>query len=133
MKRAIKQEARYRRHKRVRAKIFGTARRPRLCVFRSLKHIYAQLIDDEKGRALVAASDLELKGKRTKELKNKRTKEQKEKRIGKITIASEVGKLIAQKALKKKIKEVVFDRGGYKYHGRVKGLAEGAREGGLKF
>lgn len=113
-----KQEKRYRRHKRVRAKIFGTAKVPRLCVFRSAKHIYAQLIDDERGRTLVSASDLELKTKK------RRTKTEK---------AKEVGKLIAKKAVDKKIVKVVFDRGGYKYHGRVKDLAEGAREGGLKF
>lgn len=108
-----KQIKRNRRHKRVRAKIFGTARRPRLCVFKSNQHIYAQLIDDEKGKTLVAASDLEIKksAEKTKEL----------------------GKLIAEKAKVKKIEKVVFDRGGYKYHGRVKALAEGAREGGLNF
>ena len=103
-----KQEKRYRRHKRVRAKVFGTAKVPRLCVFRSLKHIYVQLIDDEKGKTLAAAK-------------------------GKLSDACKVGKLIGQKALEKKIKKVVFDRGGYKYHGRVKALAEGAREGGLHF
>jgi len=112
---------RYRRHKRVRAKIFGTAKRPRLCIFRSAKHIYAQLIDDEKGKTLAAASDSGIK--RTK-LKTKKTKADK---------AKEVGKLIAEKAKTKKIEKVVFDRGGYQYHGRVKALAEGAREGGLKF
>lgn len=119
MKTKIKREKRRRRHRRIRAKIFGTATRPRLCVFRSLKHIYCQLIDDEKGKTLIAASDLELK-----KTKKKRTK--KEKAFG-------VGKLIAEKALKKKITQVVFDRGGYAYHGRVKALAEGAREGGLQF
>lgn len=133
-----KQEKRYRRHKRVRAKIFGTFKRPRLCAFRSNKHIYAQLIDDEKGKTLATASDLELKPK-TKKGKSK------------VAVAYEVGKLIAEKALGKKfaepsihratprsasqssaIEKVVFDRGGYKYHGRIKALAEGAREGGLK-
>jgi len=114
-----KQEKRIRRHKRVRAKVFGTAQVPRLCVFRSNKHIYAQLIDDEKGKTLVAASDLEIKYKKKKITKNEK--------------ALEVGKLIAKKAMEKKIKKVVFDRGGYKYHGRVKALAEGAREGGLIF
>lgn len=108
---------RLRRHKRVRAKIKGTAKVPRLCVFRSNKHIYAQLIDDEKGKVLLSAKDLEIK---------KPPK-------GKIAVAKEVGKLLAQKAIDKKYKKVVFDRGGYKYHGRVKSLAEGAREGGLKF
>lgn len=116
-----KQEKRYRRHKRVRAKIIGTAERPRLCVFRSVKHIYAQLIDDEKGKTLVAASDLELEKSKTR---TKKTKVEK---------AKEIGKLIAKKAKEKKIEKVVFDRGGYAYHGRVKALAEGAREEGLKF
>jgi large subunit ribosomal protein L18 len=114
-----KQQKKYRRHHRVRVKIFGTAQRPRLSVFRSAKHIYAQLIDDEKRETLVAASDLKLKKMREKRKK--------------IEKAYEVGKLIAKKALEKKIEKVVFDRGGYKYHGRVKALAEGAREGGLKF
>lgn len=111
-----KQEKRYRRHKRVRAKIFGTAKVPRFCVFRSAKHIYAQFIDDEKSKTLIAASDLEIK-----------------KRGKKTTLAGEVGKLIAKKAAEKKINKVVFDRGGYKYHGRVRALADGAREGGLQF
>ncbi len=111
----IKREKRYRRHRRVRAKISGTAKIPRLCIFRSTKHIYAQLIDDEKSKTLAQVSDLEIK-------KGKKTE-----------IAYEVGKLIAQKAIKEKIEKVVFDRGGYKYHGRVKAVAEGAREAGLKF
>ena len=119
----MKQEKRYRRHKRVRAKIFGTAERPRLCVFRSAKHIYAQLIDDKKGRTLAAASDLKLK------IKKQKTKPL----TGKVAIAYEVGKSIAKKAKDLKIEKVIFDRGGYKYHGRVKALAEGARSGGLKF
>jgi len=133
-----KQQKRYRRHKRVRAKIFGTANRPRLCVFRSAKHIYAQLIDDERGRTLAAASDRELKGKRQK-AKGKitrqklKTKEKETVRREKVALAYEVGKLIAKRALEKGIEKVVFDRGGYKYHGKVKALAEGAREGGLKF
>jgi len=147
----VKQEKRYRRHKRVRAKIFGTAKRPRLCVFRSAKHIYGQLIDDERGKTLVSASDLELKkppphqnlvwGQANKEQETK-IKEKKIKKTGetekpllkgKVAIAYEIGKLIAKKALEKKIEKVVFDRGGYKYHGRVKALAEGAKESGLKF
>lgn len=117
-----KLEKKERRKKRVRAKIFGTAERPRLCVFRSAKHIFAQLIDDEKAHTLISASDLEMR--KDKKLKEKKTKKE---------IAFEVGKLIAEKALKKKIEKVIFDRGPYKYHGRVKRLAEGAREGGLKF
>jgi len=128
MRKEIKQEKRYRRHKRVRAKIFGTSQRPRLYVFRSAKHIYAQLIDDEKGQILVSAKDQELKSK----VKSKKSKE-KMIRTGKIVVAYEVGKLIAKKALEKKIEKVVFDRGGYQYHGRIRALAEGAREGGFKF
>ena len=136
MRAKTKREKRKRRHKRVRAKISGTSKVPRLCVFRSNKHIYAQLIDDEKGQTLVAAFDLELKetkkGKKKKP-SSKSSEIKKETRIGKIAKSYEVGELIAQKAIKKKIKKVVFDRAGYKYHGRVKALAEGAREGGLKF
>jgi len=127
-----KKQKRYRRHKRIRAKVSGTGKRPRLCVFRSVKHIYVQLIDDKKGRTLVTANDLEFKKlkKETKKEKIKRTQKSLSK---KATIAYEVGKLIAEKAIKKKIKKITFDRGGYKYHGRVKAIAEGAREGGLKF
>jgi len=124
-----KKQKRYRRHKRVRAKLFGTAKRPRLCVFRSAKHIYAQLIDDEKGKTLAEDSDLKLKKSKAKITKLKEEKV----RSRKAAIAYEVGKLIAKKALEKKIEKVIFDRGGYQYHGRVKALAEGAREGGLKF
>lgn len=138
MEKEIRQKRR-RRDRRVRAKIFGTAERPRLCVFRSAKHIYAQLIDDEKGKTLVAASDLELKKLKTKnkklktKIKEKEIEEPSKRRTGKVAIAYEVGKLIAKKALEKKIEKVVFDRGGYKYHGRIKALAEGGREGGLTF
>lgn len=134
-----KQEKRLRRHKRVRAKISGTAQRPRLCVFRSAKHIYSQLVDDEKGKTLAAASDQEIKKPKTKtkkqEIEAKEDKKEKKQRAlaGKEAVAFEVGKLIAEKAKKLKIEKAVFDRGGYKYHGRVKALAEGAREGGLKF
>jgi len=114
-------EARKRRHKRVRKKVFGTPERPRLNVFRSLKHIYAQIIDDTAGHTLVAASTLdpELRDK----IKGLTKKEQ----------AREVGFLLAKRALEKGIKRVVFDRGGYKYHGRVKALADASREGGLEF
>jgi len=113
-----KKEKRNRRHRRVRKKIAGNANTPRLCVFRSNQHIYAQLIDDEKRKILGQASDLKLvkKGKKSKG-----------------EAAKEVGKMIAQKAKELKIEKVVFDRAGYQYHGRVKSLAEGAREGGLKF
>ncbi len=125
-------QKRYRRHKRIRAKIFGTADRPRLSVFRSLKHIYAQIINDENGETLVAASDLEFKKLKT-QIKKKKIEETQKPLTGKVAIAYEVGKLLAKKALKKKIKKVVFDRGGYKYHGRIKALADGTRDGGLKF
>lgn len=132
----LKREKRYRRHKRVRAKISGTLKVPRLSIFRSSKHIYAQLIDDEKGRTLASASDqgLKLKMKNKKEKTTIKKEKPDEKTMsGKVYIAYNVGKMIAQKALAKKITKVVFDRGGYKYHGRVKALADGAREGGLKF
>jgi len=123
MKIEEKREKRERRHRRVRAKIKGTKDRPRLCVFRSNKHIYAQLIDDEKGHTLVSVSDMDLpkKIKLPKEMTRK------------VGIAYEVGKLIAKLAKEKGIEKAVFDRAGYKYHGRVKALAEGAREGGLEF
>ena len=121
-----KYEKRYRHHKRIRAKIFETKERSRLCVFRSNKHIYAQLIDDEKGKTLVSANDLEMKRKVKK-------KEEKKVLSTKVAAAYEIGKLFAKKAKDLKIEKVVFDRGGYKYHGRVKALAEGARAGGLKF
>jgi large subunit ribosomal protein L18 len=134
MKIKIKHKKRNRRHKRVRAKIFGTTEKPRLCVFKSAKHIYAQLIDDENGNILAAANDSELKTKKEKITKKKSKVGEKEiKRSGKILLAYETGKLIAEKTLKKKIEKVVFDRGGYKYHGRVKALADGAREEGLIF
>jgi large subunit ribosomal protein L18 len=113
--------ARRRRHARVRKRVQGTAARPRLCVFRSLSHIYAQVIDDESGRTLVAASDLEQEALASIDGTTK---------TGRATL---VGRLVGQRALKKGIKEIVFDRGGYKYHGRVKALAEAAREAGLKF
>ena len=129
MERKIKQKNRDRRHKRVRGKISGTSKRPRLCVFRSSKHIYAQLIDDEKNKILAVSNDMKMKKKRTKVAKGK----EEVKRSRKLALGFEVGKLIAEKAKDLKIKEVVFDRGGYKYHGRVKSLADGARDGGLKF
>ena len=109
---------RIKRHNRVRGKISGTAERPRLSVFRSENNIYAQLIDDVAGVTLTAASTVE-KGFEGKG--------------GNIEAAKKVGAAIAERALKKGIEDVVFDRGGYIYHGRVKALAEGAREGGLKF
>lgn len=104
------------RHKRIRAKISGTAQTPRLSVFRGLRSINAQLIDDVKGNTLCQVRSAEVKAEK-----------------GKISAAFAVGKLLAEKATAKKITKVVFDRGGYRYHGRVKALADGAREGGLKF
>ncbi|MCX7773498.1 MAG: 50S ribosomal protein L18 [Clostridia bacterium] len=116
-----KNQIRLRKHDRVRKKITGTAERPRLCVFRSAKHIYAQIIDDVSSTTLVAASSLDeaLKGKLEY--------------TGNKDAAKEVGKLIGAKAVEKGIKQVVFDRGGYLYHGRIKELADGAREAGLDF
>ncbi len=112
---ADKNESRLKRHKRVRAKVSGTAECPRLNVFRSNKNIYAQIIDDVKGVTLVSASSLDMENGSNKEA------------------AFKVGEAIAKKAIDKGIDKVVFDRGGYIYHGRVKELAEGARQGGLKF
>lgn len=116
-------DARTRRHERIRKKVAGTTDRPRLSVYRSLSHMYAQIIDDFKGGTIVAASSID------KELKGKDKKSGK----GNIAAAKQVGELIAKKALKKGIKKVVFDRGGYLYHGRVKALADAARENGLEF
>ena len=118
---ADKNEARLRRHRRVRGKISGTAERPRLDVFRSAKHIYAQVIDDENGVTLAAASsvDKDLRGK----LKTGADKE----------AAVEVGKLVAQRAQQAGVSQVIFDRGSYLYHGRVKALADAVREAGLAF
>jgi len=112
----IKQAKRIRRQGRVRAKVSGTAECPRLTVFRSNRGIYAQIINDEIGKTIVgvSASEAKTKGK-------------------KIAVSAELGKLIAEKAAAKGVSRVVFDRNGYKYHGRVKSLAEGARAGGLKF
>ena len=111
-------KARERRHRRVRGKVFGTAERPRLVVFRSNRGIEAQLVDDLEGKTLAAASWLQLK----KGFKGSKTEQ-----------AAEVGKLLAQNAKQANVETVVFDRGGYLYHGRVKALADAAREGGLKF
>ena len=118
IKRPDTKAQRLKRHKRVRAKISGTPERPRLNVFRSLNNIYAQIIDDVSGKTLVSASSVEkdfgMSG-------------------GNCDAAKKVGQLVAERAVEKGISEVVFDRGGYVYHGRVQSLAEGAREGGLKF
>ena len=104
-------------HARIRAKLSGTGERPRLNVYRSLNHIYAQVIDDQKGETLVSASTLQAKSKTG----------------GNVAAAKEIGKTIAEQAVAKGIKKVVFDRGGYLYHGRVKALADAAREAGLEF
>ena len=109
---------RARRHARVRRKISGTAERPRLCVYRSNTNLYVQVIDDVAGKTLVSASTLD------KEVKTKYANKE---------AAKEVGALIAKRALEKNIKDVVFDRGGYQYHGRVEALADAARENGLEF
>ncbi|MCX7911418.1 MAG: 50S ribosomal protein L18 [Dehalococcoidales bacterium] len=114
-------EARKRRHARVRKKISGTSERPRLSVFRSLNHIYAQIIDDSRGHTLVSASTLDAEIAENTKGKTKTAR------------AEMVGALIAKRALEEGITQVVFDRGGFKYHGRVKALADAARKGGLKF
>jgi large subunit ribosomal protein L18 len=120
-KTASKEKARKRRHRRVRKRVVGTSQRPRLNVFRSLKHIYAQVIDDTRGHTLAAASTLDPElGDKIQEL----TKTEQ---------ARLVGELLAKRALERGVKKVAFDRGGYKYHGRVKSLAEAAREEGLEF
>ena len=111
-------DGRLRRHRRVRAKVHGSAERPRLVVFRSNRGIEAQLVDDDNGRTLASASHLAL----AKSFKGAKTEQ-----------AAEVGKRLAEAAKKAGVETVVFDRGGYLYHGRVKALAEGAREGGLRF
>ena len=104
-----KKDKRFNRHKRVRSKISGTKERPRLCVFRSNKHLYAQLLDDYKGKTLLSVNNFKIK------------------------TAKALGEALAKKAKELKIEKVVFDRGGYKYHGKIKDLADGAREGGLIF
>ena len=121
IKQINKNEVRLNRHKRVRAKVKGTAEAPRLSVYRTLNHIYVQIIDDVKGNTLVTASTLDKEIKASLEGKDKKAQ------------AYAVGELIAKKALAKKIDTIVFDRGGYLYTGRVQSLAEGARKGGLQF
>ncbi|MBI4122771.1 MAG: 50S ribosomal protein L18 [Parcubacteria group bacterium] len=115
---STKRERRMRRHRRVRGRIQGTVKVPRLMVFRSNQHLYASLIDDEAGNVLMSYSDRDITTKIKKKPQH---------------VAKEIGSAIASKAKTKKISKVVFDRGGYKYHGLVKALAEGAREGGLIF
>ena len=121
MGRLIPRQARLRRHLRVRKKVQGVPVRPRLCAFRSLNHIYAQVIDDERGHTLVAASTLDAEVKDAVAGKKK------------IATSELVGSLVAKRALGAGIKQVAFDRGGCRYHGRVKALAEAARKAGLKF
>ena len=113
-----KKEIRKRIHKRIRRKLSGTTERPRLAVFRSVAHIYAQVIDDVKGETLVSASTVDKSAKTNG---------------GNVAAAKTIGKLVAERAKEKGIKTVVFDRGGYQYHGRVKALADAAREAGLEF
>lgn len=116
-----KQEARIRRHKRLRKKVSGTTERPRLSVFKSLDHIYAQIIDDTKGHTLVSASTVE------KDLKGEKGNK------SNIAMAQRIGKTLAERAVQAGVKKVVFDRGGSLYHGCIKALAEAARETGLEF
>jgi large subunit ribosomal protein L18 len=116
-----KQEGRQRRHERIRRTVVGTKERLRLSVYRSLNHIYAQIIDDTEGRTLIAVSSME---RPVKELSQHK---------GNVRTAKEIGTLIAKKAQEKGIKSVVFDRSGYLYHGRIKALADAAREAGLEF
>ena len=113
--------ARQRRHARVRSKVMGTSQRPRLNVYRSLSHIYAQVVDDSQGRTLLAVSTLDPSLRQSLTGKNKTQQ------------ATIVGKTLAERAVQVGITQVVFDRGGYKYHGRVRALAEASREGGLQF
>ena len=113
-----KKEIRNRIHRRIRRKLSGTAERPRLAVFRSVAHIYAQVIDDAQGQTLVSASSVDKSGKT---------------KGGNVAAAKAIGKLVAERAKEKGIKSVVFDRGGYQYHGRIKALADAAREAGLEF
>jgi large subunit ribosomal protein L18 len=116
----VKQKLRFRRHFHIRKRVRGTAELPRMAVFRSNRHLYVQLIDDEAGHTLVSASTLDLRSEGAAPAANRQA-------------AAKVGALIAERAGEKKIKDVVFDRGGFKFHGRVKALAEAAREAGLKF
>jgi large subunit ribosomal protein L18 len=118
-KRKTRSDRRYRRHLRVRKRVNGTAERPRLVVFRSLRHTYAQLVDDDRGRTLIGVSD--------------RSSELERGKAGKVGTARAVGALLAKRASTAGVKRVVFDRGGYLYHGRIKAVADGAREVGLEF
>ena len=117
----LRTQARLKRKKRIRKKLVGTTNRPRLCVFRSARHIYAQVIDDSLGQTLAAASSMEKDVRENPESKNK------------VTAANNVGKIIGQRAIEKGLKKVVFDRNGFLYHGRIKAVSKGAREAGLEF
>ncbi len=117
----LRTQARLKRKKRIRKTIVGTQQRPRLCVFRSAKHIYAQVIDDTQGQTLASASSLEKAVQGSPDTKNKKS------------AANMVGKLVAERALDKGVKQIVFDRNGFLYHGRVKAVSDGARETGLEF
>ncbi len=127
MARLTPRELRIRRHRRLRRRLAGRPERPRLCVFRSNLHIYAQIVDDVIGHTLVAASTTE------HDLRNRLSQQPPEGEQRKIAQAKVIGKLVAERALEAGIKQVVFDRGGFTYHGRVKALAEAAREAGLEF
>ena len=116
----FRKQARLKRKKRIRKKIVGSRQRPRLCVFRSAKHIYAQVIDDTQGKTLAAASSLEKAVKESSDINNKKS------------AANMVGKLTAERTLEKGVKKIVFDRNGFLYHGRVKAVSDGAREAGLE-
>jgi large subunit ribosomal protein L18 len=118
IKKPEKKEIRNRIHRRIRRKLSGTPQRPRLAVFRSVAHIYAQVIDDIEGKTIVSASSVDKGGKTNG---------------GNVAAAKSIGKLVAERAREKGIKSVVFDRGGYQYHGRIKALADAAREAGLEF
>jgi large subunit ribosomal protein L18 len=117
----LRTQSRIKRKKRIRKRVIGTSERPRLCVFRSAKHIYAQVIDDTRGHTLTAASTVEKSIKKGSE------------KGGKIAAANQIGKLIAERAIQQGINKVVFDRNGFLYHGRLKAVSDGAREGGLEF
>ena len=117
----LKTQARLKRKKRIRKKMVGTENRPRLCVFRSAKHIYAQVIDDSRGHTITASSSIEKTVRENPESKKK------------LSAANMVGKIIGRRAMEKGVQRVVFDRNGFLYHGRVKAVSEGAREAGLEF
>ena len=117
----LRTQSRIKRKKRIRKRVIGTSERPRLCVFRSARHIYAQVIDDTRGHTLSAASTVE------------KTLKKRSEKGGKIAAANQIGKMIAERAIKQGIKKVVFDRNGFLYHGRLKAVSDGAREGGLEF